>query len=185
MVSLRRYLGLIISVAVVAGLVGAGYAKYRYIYPFGHNHCCDKQLHFALHDFADNNDGNFPAGEASPEASLSLVQSTSELSYAYLLCGKTGSQSVAQEILDQGKLLGPDTCGWNYVEGLRIDDDHRLAILWDKEGLGHNSERLEGGGHIVTFVGGNSDHILEKEWDVFLGEQAELFAQRKNAQQNK
>jgi len=57
-------------------------------------------------------------------------------------------------------------------------------LFWDKEGLGHNGERLEGGGHIVTFLWGGSRHILEKEWDEFLAEQAKLFAQRKNAQQD-
>lgn len=136
----------------------------------------------ALLDYADNNGGNFPAGKATPEASLSLIHPTCEHGYAYLLCGKTGSESVAQEILNQGKRLGPDTCGWNYVEDLRSDDDPRLAQFWDKEGLGHNGQRLSDGGHIVMFVSGISEYIPATQWDEFLAEQKELFAQRKNWQ---
>ena len=67
--------------------------------------------------------------------------------------------------------MSPDTCGWHYVEGLRKDDDPRLALFWDKVGLGHNGERLNGGGHIVTFVDGFPKHIPESEWTGFLDEQ--------------
>ena len=34
---------------------------------------------------------------------------------------------------------------------LWLDDDRRLALCWDKVGLGHNGERLPDGGHTVLF----------------------------------
>jgi hypothetical protein len=181
LVSLRRRRLLLLAAIVVLGLAGGGFALYRYNFPFGHSHCCDKQLYFALKDYADNNNGNFPSGEATPEASLSLIHPTFEHGYAYLLCGKTGSESATQEVLDRGELLGPETCGWNYVEGLRSDDDRQLALFWDREGLGHNGQRLAGGGHVVMFVDGFTKHIRASEWDAFLAEQKILFAKRKNA----
>ena len=76
----------------------------------------------------------------------------------------------------------PETCGWNYVEGLRLDSDGGLALFWDKEGLGHNGERLSGGGHIVSFVYGERKHIPAAQWDSFLEEQKKLIAKEKRKQ---
>jgi hypothetical protein len=188
MVSFRHYRKTLITLVVLAGLFGGLYLARRawidYQYPFGPSHCCDKQLMLGLRMYADNNGGAFPTGEVSPEASISLIHSPTNGDYAYLLCGKTGSESVAKQILNQGKLLGPGTCGWNYVEDLRTDDDLDLALFWDKEGLGHNGERLEGGGHIVTFIGGSSRHIPAVKWSAFLTTQSQLFAIRKNTQKD-
>jgi hypothetical protein len=164
-----------IAWTVVGALVVAGYGLYRYIYPSGMRHCCDIQLHFALRDYAEKHGGAFPAGEATPEASLSLIG----CEYAYVLCGHSRPESVALETLLAGKLLGPDTCGWNYAEGLRTDSNGRLALFWDKEGLGHDGERLSGGGHIVTFVNGNREHIPGAEWDRFIEEQQKLLAEER------
>ena len=112
-VSLRRYRWLAAFVVVVAGLVGGGYACYRGLYPFGWSHCCDKQLFSALRNYAESNGGHFPAGEATPQASLSLLYGKVGFDPSYLLCGKTGSESTVRQLLSQGKLLGPETCGWN------------------------------------------------------------------------
>ncbi|HET6574539.1 MAG TPA: hypothetical protein VFG68_13105 [Fimbriiglobus sp.] len=32
--------------------------------------------------------------------------------------------------------MGPETCGWHSVEGLRATDERRLALCWDMAGLG-------------------------------------------------
>ena len=68
---------------------------------------------------------------------------------AAILRGKTVSESQVVPRLEAGQLLSPELCGWHYVEGLRRDSDRRLALFWDKVGLGHNGEILAGGGHIV------------------------------------
>jgi hypothetical protein len=75
---------------------------------------------------------------------------------------------------------GTKTCGWNYVEGLRSDDRPDLGIFWDKEGLGHNGERLSDGGHIVMFVSGFSKYIPAEEWGELLVTQSALRAARLN-----
>jgi hypothetical protein len=57
--------------AVVAPVVAAfGYGCYQHKYPYGHSHCCDKGLGFALLQYADEHDGWFPRGDAIPETSV-------------------------------------------------------------------------------------------------------------------
>ncbi len=67
MKSLRRYRFLLATLIVLAGLSGGAYAWYRSIYPFGWNHCCDKQLYLALVNYADGHGKNFPAGRQRPK----------------------------------------------------------------------------------------------------------------------
>lgn len=167
---------LAILLLVVALLVVGGWLAHRWYYPYGWSHCCDKQLAFALDEYAREHGGAYPARETTPEASLSLLYP--KYANAYLLRGKTVPLEVVQAALDRGERLGPDTCGWHYVEGLRQDDDNHLALFWDKVGLGHNGQRLRGGGHEVTFVPFSSEHIPEARWEAFLAEQQDLLARR-------
>jgi hypothetical protein len=132
---------------------------------------------FALLEYADRHGGWFPKGEASPEASLSLLYRNAPASVsANLLRGKTVREDVVRARLEAGQLLTPETCGWHYVEGLRKDDYPQLALFWDKAGLGHNGERLVGGGRFVCFVRGYIEFIPGERWDEFLAEQERLRA---------
>ena len=58
---------------ILLSIAARGYGYYRYRFPYGWSHCCDKILSMALAQYADRHDGWFPRGEASPEASLSLL----------------------------------------------------------------------------------------------------------------
>jgi hypothetical protein len=131
---------------------------------------------FALEEYANDHGGAYPAGGNSPEASLGLLYPN----YAneYVLQGKTVPINVVQAALAGGGRLGSDTCGWHYVEGLRNTDNRRLALVWDKIGLGHNGQRLRAGGHNVIFVGGGIEYIPEAEWGEFLAEQEQLHKKR-------
>ncbi|NUQ62248.1 MAG: hypothetical protein HUU20_07155 [Pirellulales bacterium] len=174
------------GMAAACLLVAVAYFWYRYQYPHGYNHCCDKALYLALLNYAAAHEGAFPAGESTPEASLSLVYRWSrEAIDAHTLAGKTGSTAATQSTLDRGELLGPDTCGWNYVEGLRLDSNPRLALFWDKDGLGHDSQRLPGGGHEVYFLSGEVVHIPESEWSKFRAEQHTLLDDEKRSAEDK
>ena len=102
------------------------------------------------------------------------------LADANLLRGRTVPESAVQEILERGKLLTPETCGWHYVEGLRLDDDYRLALFWDKIGLDHNGGRLAQEGHTVLFVSGERKFIPETEWEKFLEDQAQAARGEEN-----
>jgi hypothetical protein len=173
-------------VAVVLTPFVLGYAWWQHHYPYGYSHCCDLCLSSALHQYAETHGGAFPVGEATPEASLSLLYREKSGGYpladAILLRGKTVPESVVKGILERGELLTPDTCGWHYVEGLRADDDPRLALFWDKAGLDHNGGRMLEGGHIVMFVPVmERKHIPEAEWEEFTETQRKLLAERKTA----
>lgn len=169
--------GAIALLVVVLGL----YAYYRHTFPYGASHCCDLLLAQALRDYAANHNGAFPSGGETPEASLSLLCSNADWVTPYLLRGRTVSEAVVREALKRDGRLGPDSCGWHYVEGLRVDDDPGLAIFWDKIGLGHNGERLSHPGHTALFVGGDRRFIPESDWKAFLSDQARLLQERTNA----
>jgi hypothetical protein len=167
----------IASAALVS--LGGCYGLYRYQCPYGASHCCDLLLYGALEEYAATHGGAFPAGESSPEASLSLLYTGDKWgTTSDLLRGKTVPEPVARRILSHGGLLGPDSCGWHYVEGMRSDDDPRLALFWDKIGLGHNGQRLRQGGHFVMLLDGERKYVPAGEWDVFLAEQSKLQAAR-------
>lgn len=169
-----------VPAAVVAILATAGFVYYRYqapVYPYGWSHCCDKQLTMALLEYSERHEGWFPKGEATPEASLSLLHREAPDSVdANLLRGKTVPESPVLARLGAGELLTPETCGWHYVEGLRKDDDPQLALFWDKVGLGHNGEQLPEGGHWVCFVSLSIEYVPAGRWEAFLAEQEQLRA---------
>jgi hypothetical protein len=142
------------------------------------DHRSDKQLWMALLDYANEHKGRFPSGEATPEASLSLIGAQ----YAYLLRRRDVSVEVVQQILENGQLLTPETCGWNYVEGLRLDSNPDLALFWDKEGLSEMGQRLPEGGHHVQLVGG-ATYVSSENWARFLDKQRKLLAVEKAKKQ--
>ncbi|MFN0051549.1 MAG: hypothetical protein ACKV0T_05120, partial [Planctomycetales bacterium] len=173
----RAAIALGIVAVVFGGFLGIGrFVWFPWKYPYGWSHSCDKVLHLSLINYADAHGGWFPSGEATPEASLSLLARPPYNTDAEILRGKIVPKEVVEGILSRGELLGPETCGWHYVEGLRNDDDPRLAVFWDKVGLGHNGERLPDGGHVVTRIGRPHDHIPASAWPQFLDEQQRLLA---------
>ena len=168
----------VVGVAILVGSFRClcGY-YFSWKYPYGWSHCCDKAMLMALLQYAEEHGGRYPSGEATPEASLSLLYP--KYIDASTLRGKTVPLDTVENILGEGKRLGPHTCGWHYVEGLTKEDDPELALLWDKIGLGHNGERLSGGGHNVLFVRSEIRYVSGVEWPQFLKKQEELLAKRK------
>jgi hypothetical protein len=163
-------------VVVIAIGVTVEQAWYRYTFPYGWSHCCDIQLGFALRQYAEDHGGHFPSGGDCPEASLSLLYSN--YVDANLLRGKTVPLQTVEGALATNGKLGPVTCGWHYVEGITLSDDPRIAIVWDKVGLGHNGERVRNGGHAIIRADGMRDFVSGADWPKFLQEQRELLAHR-------
>jgi hypothetical protein len=163
--------------ALILSVIGAlGYGYYCYLFPYGWSHCCDKGLMFALQQYAEDHDGAYPAGEASPEASLSLLYP--KYVDAEVLRGKTVPVEVVKERLERGERLTPETCGWHYVEGLTLKDNPRIALLWGKVGLGHNGQRTSDGGQVVLLVNLGYEYIHGPDWASFLEEQQRLLTER-------
>jgi hypothetical protein len=168
---------LMVKLIVVFGVLTATYVGYvKWKYPYGWSHCCIAGMGIALASYAQEHNGRFPSGGDTPEASLSLL--FSNYVDAYWLRGKTVPLKVTETALRQNGKLGPESCGWHYVEGLTEADDPQIAILWDKVGLGHNGERLKHGGHEVALVNGGHEFIPGPQWPEFLEKQKQLLAQR-------
>lgn len=175
--------GCLFAIASVCVILAGVYGYYRYNYPYGFSHCCDIALMGALQEYADEHEGAFPTGETTPEASLSLLYNQGRGLDPNTLRGKTVPEKTVRTILERGGLLGPKTCGWHYTDGLRMDDDPRLALIWDKPGLGHNGKRLTRGSHHVLMLNWERKFIPGTEWEQFLQEQTRLLAARTNGTQ--
>jgi hypothetical protein len=136
-----------------------------------------RALRTALAEYANRYGGWFPRGEASPEASLGLLHCAyPELVTAAVLAGEAVPEETVQARLRAGELLTPETCGWHYVEGLRSDDDPRLALFWDKPAPGWRAAQLSLGARFVIFLGGSVECIPPNRWEEFLAEQEWLRA---------
>jgi hypothetical protein len=177
-VSKKQLLATVLFVVVAAG---GAFILYRYFYPYGRSHCCITALGFDLLRYADAHGGDFPAGEDTPEASLSLLH-REQGTPPNVLRGKTVPLKIVRETLEGEGLLGPDSCGWHYVEGLTTDAPSGTALLWDKVGLSHNGRDLHDGGHEVLFVNGSSRYIPGIEWDRFLRKQQLLVREARDAE---
>jgi hypothetical protein len=164
-------LGIIGALAITVGV------QYKRTYPYGWSHCCIIAMSFSLDQYAEEHAGHYPTGEASPEASLSLLYRSNYVD-ANTMRGMTMSEKTVRRILEGGGLLGPDTCGWHYTEGLTLADDPQIALLYCKQPLGHNGEKTEDGGREVAFVGGYIGRISGEKWQSFLQQQGELLAKR-------
>jgi hypothetical protein len=131
--------------------------------------------------YAADNHGRFPAGGATPEASLALLAKGGYLggdnAGAYLLRGKTVPLEITVKAMQQG-ILNSNSTGWCYVEGLTEADDQQIAIVWDKVGLGHNGERLKNGGREVVLIDGSRTFVTGAKWSEFLAKQKELLDHR-------
>jgi hypothetical protein len=142
-----------VIVAVVLGTITiliSGWSAYsKWKYPCGWSHCCIILMVNAMEQYAEEHGGRYPAGESSPEASLSLLCRSNCLDPGTIR-GMTVPERTVRRILEGGGLLGPDSCGWQYLDGLTQADDPRLALLYCKQALGHNGQRTKDGGRQVV-----------------------------------
>lgn len=175
---MKKYLPIAaIVVGIVAVLVMVGSAYYKTKFPYGRSHCCISGMMFALEQYSVENAGLYPTGESTPEASLGLLCRSNYVD-AYTIRGMIVPEDTVRKTLEGGGLLGPDTCGWYYTDGLTRADDTRIALLYCKQPLGHNGQRTKDGGRQVAFVGGSIEWISARKWSSFLQEQEELLSKR-------
>jgi hypothetical protein len=174
---LKRHPIIITILAIIAVSAVSGRIYYKWKYPYGWSHCCIIAMMSVLEQYAMENGGRYPTGGSSPEASLSLLCRSNYLD-AYTIRGMTVPENTVRKILDRGNLLGPDTCGWHYTDGLTRADDPRIALLYCKQPLGHNGQRMKDGGRQVVFVGANIEWISGDKWPAFIEEQKELLSKR-------
>lgn len=118
------------------------------------SHFCISALKYALEAYAQDHGGAYPTGQATPEASLSLLH--------------------REGYVDAHTLSGD----WHYVEGLRNDDHESIALLWSKTRRGHYGERRKDRTTQVLFVAGRMDWVPtvpEDKWSSFVDHQEHLL----------
>src|SRR5262249_58679128 len=95
--STKRWRAVLLTLAALAGLVGSGWLYYRWEYPYGWSHSCDKQLMFALHQYAEDHGGSYPSRGPTPQVSFNPVYPT--YAYGNLLLVKNAPLHVVKKIL--------------------------------------------------------------------------------------
>jgi hypothetical protein len=119
----------------------------------------------ALRSFAVSNDGEFPTGKATSLECLALLYP--DYLDADFLSGLSGDRKQAKSALTSAGRLNDKLSSWVYWPGFRIDDDPKLAIIWEKRsGLGFNGKRSAG--HCVGFVNNEMRQIPDDKWDAFI-----------------
>ena len=139
-------------IAVLAVIAALGFGYYRYRYPYGASHCCDKVLAFALRHYADEHEGWFPRGEATPEASL-FVSGTyydeERGNGTPLQFNRTGYGAVAV-----GGRLGTVADGeWRLT---LFADDQKFRSTFSTQAADRNSETLALDQRVPTTSAGSS-----------------------------
>src|SRR5262249_60895220 len=104
--STKRWRAVLLTLAALAGLVGSGWLYYRWEYPYGWSHSCDKQLMFALHQYAEDHGGAYSAGEVKPETSLRLLYPQDAKEKVFQ--GKNVPIDMGKGTLERVKRLRPD-----------------------------------------------------------------------------
>lgn len=164
--------------AFIAIAVALTRVWYRYTYPFGWSHACSAGLGLALEGYSSEHGGWFPHGEATPEASLSLLYKDDPDTALWTLGGKNILREIVEATLKRDGKLSPATCGWHYVEGLRENDNPEIAVAWDKViGLSHNGHRIDGMMHEVIILGAGHRYVSKRDWPEFIANQKKLLAQ--------
>jgi len=173
----------VVALAVVAGgvMTVVGVSLYRKsVYPHGHRPAALLSMYMDLRNYAAEHDGNFPV---STKGGLDALQQLyPQYATGIELAGISGDGEATVAALSHGSPLDPSLTSWVYAQGLRVDDDPDLALLWEsKGGLSPNGRRNEFGGHAVVLVGSDITNVPAMDWDNYLKEQE----QRRNAVQSK
>jgi hypothetical protein len=137
-------------------------------YPYGKTHACSKNLGLVLRLNAEDHDGWLPYGEATPEESLGKL-ANEDPSCIPLLGGKNVPPEKVKAALEPGGHFSAQTCGWHYIEGLRVDENLQIAVAWDKTvGLNHFGERDSAIMHEIIRLDGTTAYISKKQWPEFM-----------------
>lgn len=165
-----------VALMVFTCIIGGTFVWFKMTYPYGASHCCSAGIGLSLRQYAMEHEGWLPHGLSTPEASFSLLETNGPPMLEWLR-GKNIPLTVAKLAWERDGHLGPESCGWHYIEGLRDDDDPTIAVVWDKAwGLGHNGQRIRGFARAIVLLDGSHSGKMLKDWPQFATEQREKIA---------
>jgi hypothetical protein len=153
---------LILALGVCAALV---VFFRKSIAPYGHREAFMRGMDRCLQDYAEAHQGSFPAGENAYSAIAKLYPD-----YCFpceLLAGLSGNIEDVTNALRTGQSLSNVT-SWNYVPGLRQDDDPQIALLWEsKAGLSSSGRWKIKRTRPVLLLSRDTINIPTSEWSDF------------------
>ena len=152
-------------------------------YPYGHRAAVLRSMYFALVNYASAHDGSFPYSEKGSYDALQTLYPEYTPS-GIELAGISGNVAATVAALRTNGALDESRTSWVYVQGLKREDDPKLAILWEsKAGLYPNGKRNSFGGRPVLLLSGDITNVPAADWERFLRQQHELrnAVQRKRA----
>ena len=173
----RRYLAILITLALIAVLIVVYVLTHPLVFMEAHQHCI-KFAGLQLLQYADEHEGRFPFHAGGYGDALLLMD---EECFQAL----TGPGYEAAPLLEAKKdhrELSEDECGRVYVQGLTTKSNPEIAQLFDKLPTPggdhcHLPLRLWAPlGREVWFVGGYSTFVPESEWPEFAKKQVDLLA---------
>jgi hypothetical protein len=131
-------------------------------------------MHISLLNYAHEHEGWFPRGADGAMASLRLLY-PDYCPVGGELAGLSGNVDATLRVLRAGDPLTESISSWRYRPGLRVDDDPRLAVLWeDQYGLRANGVRTLSRSRAVLLVNGDITNVIESAWEGFVSGQMAL-----------
>ena len=170
-----QFVALAVGGGALMTIVGVSLYR-KSVYPHGHRPAALLSMYLDLRNYAADHDGNFPV---SAKGGLDALQQLyPQYAAGIELAGISGDGEATVAALSHGSPLDPSLTSWVYAQGLRVDDEPDLALLWEsKGGLYPNGRRNEFGGHAVVLVGSDITNVPAVNWDEYLKQQE----QRRNA----
>lgn len=140
-----------------------------------------RSMYAALSMYAHDHDGRFPVSESGPYDALRLLY-PDYVPIGSELAGVSGSIPAVLSALQIGMLSSNET-SWVYVQGLITSNDHRIAVLWERQfGLYGNGRKADDNTRAVLLIGGDITNVHESAWRSFLADQESLRSSIKDAQ---
>ena len=145
---------------------------------FGHAHCI-KMAGSALNAYTLANHDSFPAHTNGYGDAL-LLLAPDHLDWFEPLTGPCFSGDVFKKAKATGANIDEDQCGRVYVQGLKLDSNPDIALLFDKlptpgDHCHFLSRLTRPFGREVWYVGGNMGFIRSTAWPAFAEKQIKLL----------
>jgi len=169
---------LCVACLLVAGMVGY-WTIYRYLYPYGRKEGAVSLpgLYLSLLAYAGDHGGWFPYSDKGPYDALQKLYD-SYCPSGKELAGVSGDSKAVATALRGGKSLDASVSSWVYIQGLRLGDPERLALVWEsRPGLYWNGRRNSSGARAVLLINGDITNVAAADWIGFLMWQEQMRAE--------
>ena len=162
-------------------MVSLAVVGWRRVFPPSHQHCI-LQASMLLKLYAAENGGKFPLSERGwGDGLLKLGAKDPPESWIRLIVGVDDDGAVFEAALADGTDIDEAACSRVYVQGLDVESDGDVAILFDRysePGGDHQRCRFRAPVREVLTVGGRFTTVRDDEWPGFVEKQRGLLREQ-------